>query len=59
MNKILYDNFEFDFKSIVVSWFDNEDIIPAGLSNLHFYKNYDLFERQNDQSTIWHKCNLS
>ena len=56
MNKILYDKFQFDFKSIVVSWFDNEDIIPAGLSNLHFYKNYDLFERQNDQSTIWHKC---
>ena len=57
MYKILYDNFLFDFKSIVMGWFENEDIIPpTGLSNLHFHKNYDLFKRQNDQSTIWHEC---
>ena len=57
MDRITYDNFLFDFRSIVVEWFEVEGIFPpGGLERLHFYKSYDLFERQNDQSTIWHKC---
>ena len=57
MDRITYDNFLFDFRSIVVEWFEVEGIFPpGGLEYLHFYKSYDLFERQNDQSTIWHKC---
>ena len=57
MDRITYDNFLFDFRSIVVEWFEVEGIFPpGGLERLHFYKSYDLFERQNDQSTIWHEC---
>ena len=57
MDRITYDSFLFDFRSIVVEWFEVEGIFPpGGLERLHFYKSYDLFERQNDQSTIWHKC---
>lgn len=57
MNKITYDSFLFDFASIVVEWFDQEDILPpGGLERLHFHKEYDLFRRENDQSTVWHKC---
>ena len=34
-----------------------EGIFPqGGLECLHFHKVYDLFERENDQSTVWHKC---
>ena len=57
MNKINYDNFLFDFRSIIFDWFDSEGILPpGGLERLHFHKSYDLFKRENDQSTVWHKC---
>ena len=40
-----------------MEWFEVEGILhTGGLERLHFYKSYDLFERENDQSTIWHKC---
>ena len=40
-----------------MEWFEVEGIFPpGGLERLHFYKSYDLFERENDQSTIWHEC---
>ena len=57
VDKIAYDNFLFDFRSIVVEWFELEGIFPqGGLERLHFHKSYDLFQRENDQSTVWHKC---
>ena len=57
MHKILYDGFLFDFRSVVVEWFEDAGIFPpGGLDRLHFHKVYDLFKRENDQSTIWHKC---
>ena len=57
VDRITYDNFLFDFRSIVVQWFEDDNILPSGgLERLHFHKVYDLFERKNDQSTIWHKC---
>ena len=57
VDKITYDSFLFDFRSIVVEWFECDDILPPGsLERLHFHKVYDLFERENDQSTVWHKC---
>tara|TARA_S200000501_G_scaffold332826_1_gene335793 strand:- start:375 stop:1037 length:663 start_codon:yes stop_codon:yes gene_type:complete len=57
LDRITYDNFLFDFRSIVVDWFEVEGMLPpGGLERLHFHKSYDLFERENDQSTIWHKC---
>jgi len=57
VDKITYDNFLFDFRSIVVEWFEHDGILPPGsLERLHFHKVYDLFERENDQSTVWHKC---
>ena len=57
MNKITYDSFLFDFRSVVVEWFDEAGVLPpGGLENLHRHKVYELFERENDQSTVWHKC---
>ena len=57
VDRITYDNFLFDFRSIVVQWFEDDNILPSGgLERLHFHKVYDLFERKNDLSTICHKC---
>ena len=57
MDKINYDVTTYQFLNIVESWFLNDDILPTGgISNLHIKRTYDLFERENDQSTIWHKC---
>ena len=45
VDKITYDNFLFDFRSIVVEWFEYDGILPSGsLERLHFHKVYDLFE---------------
>jgi len=55
MIKINYITEDYPFREIVECWFENEGILPMpGLSSLHFEKTYDLFERENDQSTIWH-----
>ena len=57
MDKITYSTHLYQFLDVVESWFWNERILPiSGLSSLHFEKTYDLFERENDQSTIWHEC---
>ena len=57
MDKINYDVTTYQFLNIVESWFLNDDMLPTGgISNLHIKRTYDLFERKNDQSTIWHKC---
>jgi hypothetical protein len=56
MNKITYDIMAYNFIDIVDYWFENDGILPiGGLSNLHYHKTYNLFIRDNDQSTIWHK----
>ena len=57
LDRITYCTYSYQFIDVVESWFWNEGILPiSGLSDLHFHKTYDLFERENDQSTIWHKC---
>ena len=57
MDKINYITDPYPFREIVECWFWDESILPlSGISNLHLEKTYDLFERKNDQSTIWHKC---
>ena len=57
MDKINYITDTYPFREIVECWFWDESILPlSGISNLHLEKTYDLFERKNDQSTIWHKC---
>ena len=57
MKKITYDIMTYQFLDIVDCWFEQESILPiSGLSNLHYHKTYDLFDRKHDQTTIWHKC---
>jgi ectoine hydroxylase-related dioxygenase (phytanoyl-CoA dioxygenase family) len=48
--KIFYDTGKFPFREIVKNIFS-----VADLEKLHTIKNYDLLEREKDQSTIWHK----
>ena len=47
---IKYNTELYKFKEQISSWFDDVD-----LSKLHTLKQYEHFERKNDQSTIWHK----
>ena len=57
VDKIAYDTRTYQFLDIIQYWFEDEGILPmSGLPNLHLERTYDLFERENDQSTIWHKC---
>ena len=57
MKKIDYSIVKYPFREIIEYWFEQESILPiTGLSNLHYHKTYDLFDRKHDQSTIWHKC---
>ena len=57
VDRITYSKDIYQFHDVVESWFWNERILPvSGLSALHYEKTYDLFERENDQSTVWHKC---
>tara|TARA_B100001113_G_C20981854_1_gene566442 strand:+ start:123 stop:785 length:663 start_codon:yes stop_codon:yes gene_type:complete len=57
LDRITYSTELYQFRDVVESWFWNEGILPvSGLSELHYEKTYDLFERENDQSTIWHEC---
>lgn len=48
--KIFYDIEKFPFREIIKNIFSVD-----GLEKLHTIKNYDLLEREKDQSTIWHK----
>ena len=50
MKTITYNTEKYSFKSIVSKWLETSE-----LSKLHLIKDYEHFERQNDQSTIWHK----
>ena len=50
INKISYNIEKYNFKDIVKNWFNQIE-----LSKLHKIKQYKHFERENDQSTIWHK----
>ncbi len=50
MKKIGYDIDTYQFKEIISNWFDGVD-----LSKLHTLKKYEHFERETDQSTMWHK----
>ena len=57
MTKIKYSTHLYPFLDIVEGWFWDKGILPlSGLHDLHWHKTYDLFERKNDQSTIWHEC---
>lgn len=49
MLKLLYDTEKYPFKEIVT------DMVGGELSRLHFLRQYDKFERKNDQKTIFHK----
>ena len=48
--KIFYNIEDFPFREIVKNIFSTDS-----LEGLHLLKNYDLLEREKDQSTIWHK----
>ena len=50
MKRIKYNTKQYNFKEVICNWFNTFD-----LSKLHFIKDYKHFERENDQSTIWHK----
>tara|TARA_B100000287_G_scaffold277967_1_gene261889 strand:+ start:2987 stop:3634 length:648 start_codon:yes stop_codon:yes gene_type:complete len=50
VKKIGYDIDTYQFKEIISNWFDGVD-----LSKLHTLKKYEHFERETDQSTMWHK----
>ena len=57
MDKISYDTKKYPFREIVQGWFSNiSQLTYRGLTDLHYEKQYDLFDREHDQSTIWHKC---
>jgi len=50
MKFIRYDIHQYDFAGIIKDWFNTEC-----LSKLHVGNNYQVFSRQQDQSTHWHK----
>ena len=50
MNTIKYNTSKYSFKNIVSDWFSVTE-----LSKLHEIEQYEHFERETDQSTIWHK----
>ena len=57
MDKFNYSTDLYPFREVVEYWFEDQSILPIGvLPTLHYEKNYELFERENDQSTVWHKC---
>ena len=57
MDKFNYSTDLYPFREVVEYWFEDQSILPmGGLPTLHYEKNYELFERENDQSTVWHKC---
>lgn len=49
MKKITYDTNKYDFKAIIQGWFNTYDI-----EHLHTLKDYAHFNREQDQSTMWH-----
>lgn len=54
MNKIQYPTKKYDFGSLIENWFQ----LPAdgtSLYKLHHLKKYEVFSREKDQSSDWHK----
>ncbi len=54
MNRIQYSIKKYDFSSLIEDWFGlstNE----TSLCELHRLKKYDVFSREKDQSSDWHK----
>ena len=45
-----YNTKEYPFRDIVSDWLEVED-----LTKLHEFKEYRLFKRETDQSSMWHK----
>mgnify|MGYP006133283085 CR=1 FL=1 len=50
MQLIKYDTKTFPFKEIIQEWMKVDD-----LTNLHRHKKYQVFSREKDQSSDWHK----
>ena len=50
MRTFEYDTDLYPFRQIVSEWFDVDNI-----SKLHEIKKYNLFDREHDQSSKWHK----
>ncbi len=50
MIKLNYDIKKYQFRDIICNWLETYD-----LSKLHYVQQYEHFERETDQSTIWHK----
>ena len=50
MNKIEYSITKYNFAGLIKSWLEVEK-----LKKLHTYKKYELFSREKDQSSKWHK----
>lgn len=50
MNKIEYSTRKYDFASVVKSYIDEDD-----LSQIHSLISYEIFSREQDQSSIWHR----
>ena len=55
MKKIKYDIKKYTFRNIVSNWFSTITDDNIDLSKLHEVHEYSHFERENDQSTLWHK----
>tara|TARA_B100000073_G_scaffold181194_1_gene149868 strand:- start:48 stop:704 length:657 start_codon:yes stop_codon:yes gene_type:complete len=50
MKTIKYDTKIYSFREVICNWLETYD-----LSKLHYVQQYEHFERETDQSTIWHK----
>ena len=50
MNKIQYSTEKYDFACLLRDWLEVEQ-----LKKLHSHKKYELFSREKDQSSKWHK----
>ena len=50
MFRFKYDILEYQFKDIISDWLEVDNLIT-----LHEFKQYKLFKRVDDQSSMWHK----
>ena len=56
INKFNYEKQKYRFVPIIEEWFSLNSMLPVnGITKLHEIKEYEHFERENDQSTIWHQ----
>ena len=55
LDKFTFDTTLYPFHDIVEYWFYSDGILSHGsLDKLHSHKDYELFTREKDQSTLWH-----